>query len=302
MSAKTGRIVVKYFLKKFCKKQWPISSLLNNDQVEFCPEMTIGMPQPGNRVKIITPEYVGTDVHHSLYLPIDWQPNKKYPVMVEYTGNYDPFSGSTGKVQDAHLGYGLCGLKGWIWVILPFIEKDHKQNAVKWWGAKEATIEYCKVNVPRICEDFNGDIKNVFICGFSRGAIAVNYIGLADDEISALWRGFIAHDHYDGVKEDWPYPGADRSSALKRLKRLQGRSQLICANKNSFARQTRKYLTHYQHLGKFSFIDIPISKLFKIPNDYFISPHTDLWMCKDSKYRKLIRQWLALSCNKAVGR
>ena len=44
-------------------------------------------------------------------------------------------------------------------------------------------------------------LRAVILCGFSRGAIGVNYIGLHDDQIAALWAGFITHDHYDGVLE-----------------------------------------------------------------------------------------------------
>ena len=40
--------------------------------------MTDGTPAPGRRVRQIAPEYRGTDVHHALYLPIDWQPGRKY--------------------------------------------------------------------------------------------------------------------------------------------------------------------------------------------------------------------------------
>jgi hypothetical protein len=43
----------------------------------------------------------------------------------------------------------------------------------------------------------------VFIAGFSRGAIACNFIGLRDDEIASLWCGFVVHSHYEGVR-DWP--------------------------------------------------------------------------------------------------
>jgi len=64
------------------------------------------------------------------------------------------------------------------------------------------------------------------LCGFSRGAIACNFIGLHDDEIAGLWCGFIAYSHYDGVKR-WGFPGSDRESALRRLRRLGERPQLV---------------------------------------------------------------------------
>jgi hypothetical protein len=75
----------------------------------------------------------------------------------------------------------------------------------------------------------------VFICGFSRGAIAASYIGLADDEIAALWKGMITHDHFDGDHK-WNYPESDQKSALVRLARLKGRPVLACGIDTDFLR------------------------------------------------------------------
>ena len=84
---------------------------------------------------------------------------------------------------------------------MPFVDKKNGRNATTWWGDVRATVGYCKATVLRTCEEFGGDPSNVFIAGFSRGAIACNYIGLHDDEIASLWRGFICHSHYDGVRK-----------------------------------------------------------------------------------------------------
>ena len=253
------------------------------------PAMTDEEPAPGRRVRQTAPEYEGTDVHHSLYLPTDWTPDTKHPVLVEYTGNRAPTLGSTGRARDANLGFGLTGGRRFIWVVMPYVEKGRGRNALNWWGDKQATIDYCTTNLPRICAQFRGDMENLFVCGFSRGAIAVNYIGLADDDIAALWKGFIAHDHYDGVRL-WGYEGADKAAALVRLQRLGGRPQLICQNGST--RTTQDYLAAYTHLGRFTFLDVPVATLFEIPHGKMIHPHTDLWMCKDSPYRQRARQWL----------
>ena len=165
------------------------------------PMMTDEQPAAGKRVRQVAPEYEGTEVYHSLYLPVDWKPGGKYPVIVEYTGNKFPPGKGSGEVKDANLGYGMSGGRGFIWVVMPYVEKGGTMNAVTWWGDKQATVEYCKVNLPRICEQFGGDPENVFICGFSRGAIGASYIGLADDEIAALWKGMFTHDHFDGQKK-----------------------------------------------------------------------------------------------------
>lgn len=250
------------------------------------PVMTDDEPGPGKRVRQVSPEYEGTEVHHALYLPINWQPGGRYPVIVEYTGNKHAVSGSTGEVKDANLGYGISGGRGFIWVTMPCVDEERQMNAVTWWGDRKATIDYCKVNLPRICTQFGGDPSNLFICGFSRGAIAASYIGLADDEISSFWKGLFTHDHFDGQFENWGYPEADRASALKRLARLKGRPVLVCGTGTD-------YLQENLGLARFTFLNVPVAELFEIPEGKVIHPHTDLWMHKESKYREQAREWLA---------
>ena len=253
------------------------------------PVMTTGEPGPGKRVRQVAPEYQGTDVYHALYLPVDWKPGGKYPVIVEYTGNKWPPCKSTGEVKDANLGYGMSGGKGFIWVSMPYIEKGRKKNAVTWWGDKQATVDYCKVNLPRICKEFGGDADNLFICGFSRGAIASSYIGLADDEIALLWKGMFTHDHFDGERK-WGYADSDRESALKRLARLKGRPVLICGRNAEGVRES--FLKDHLDLARFSFLNVPTTKIFKIPEGEVIHPHTDLWMHRSSEFRQQARAWL----------
>ena len=278
---------------------WPAISKSDKSDLQL-PELENGLAVPGKRVAIIPPEYEGTGVHHLLYLPPDWDPDwrknkRSWPVIVEYTGNRFPASGSTGEVEGAALGYGLSGGK-FIWVVLPFVAQDHQHNEVTWWGDEQATVEYAKKNVPRICKEFGGDSSRVFLCGFSRGAIAVNYIGLFDDEIARLWCGFISHDHYDGVREwrgtAWGFPLADyRISAIQRLKRLNGRPVLIC--QNGVTQKVNEYLEDYKDLAKFTFIDVPIKKIFpQIPNALMIHPHTDRWMFVDSEERQQVWNWM----------
>ena len=246
--------------------------------------MTEDAPWPGKRVRQVSPEYQGTEVYHTLYLPTEWQEGKRYPVLVEYTGNKFPACGSTGEVKGANLGYGLSGGKGFIWVSMPYIQKGRKENTVTWWGDRQATIDYCKDNLPRICDEFGGDPENLFICGFSRGAIACSYIGLADDEIASFWKGMITHDHFDGQKK-WGYPQSDRACALERLARLKGRPVLVCGNAND-------YLKKYPELGNFTFLPVPVAKIFDIPDGLVIHPHTDLWAHRESPTRQRARVWL----------
>lgn len=253
------------------------------------PKMISGSPAAGRRVRQVAPEFVGTEVYHSLYLPTDWKPNGRYPVIVEYTGNRFPTSGSTGEVKDANLGFGLSGGTRCIWIVMPYIAKNLRQNETQWWGDIKATTDYCKTNLPRICDQFGGDRENVILCGFSRGAIATSYIGLADDDIAKLWKGFFAHDHFDGERK-WNYDHSDRASALRRLKRLNGRPVLISDTNASNVR--KNFLGQHLELAKFTFLDVPTDKIFRIPEGPFVHPHMDLWMHRDSEYCKRARAWL----------
>ena len=253
------------------------------------PMMTKSAPSPGKRVRQVALEYNGTQAYHSLYLPTDWQRGKSFPVLIEYTGNKFVPSGSTGEVKDANLGYGLSGGKGFIWVTMPYIQKGKKENALIWWGDRQATIDYCKVNLPRICADFGGDTNNLFICGFSRGAIACSYIGLADDEIASFWKGMITHDHFDGQRE-WEYQASDRESALRRINRLNSRPALICGDENSF-------LKDHTDLADFTFLPVPVNDIFSIPEGEVLHPHTDLWAHRESSTRQKARAWLKQKVN-----
>jgi hypothetical protein len=243
--------------------------------------MEDGLPEPGKRVKLVAIEYKESQIYHSLYLPTDWRQGKKFPVIVEYTGN-GPYRNKygdaySGKVEDCSLGYGISGGEGFIWVCLPYISKDHKHNERHWWGDLEATVDYCKTVIPRILKEYGGDPSAVFFADFSRGSIACNFIGLYDDEIAAIWRGFICHSHYDGVRK-WNYQGSDRNSAAVRLKRLNSRPQFI-SQEGSVAK-TRQYLETAYPKGNFTFQVIPYRN------------HTDSWILRDIPERKVIRNWV----------
>jgi len=247
------------------------------------PPMLVGTaPAAGKRVRLSLPDYAGTDVHHALYLPGDWQPGKQYPVLVEYAGN-GPYSNrfgdvSTGKVEDCLLGYGISGGEGYLWLTLPCVSEDGQTNQRQWWGSVEKTVDYCKRVVPEICAEFGGDSDAIFLTGFSRGAIACNFIGLHDDEIATLWRGFICHSHYDGVKK-WGYENSDRASAAGRLSRLAGRPQFISQERSIDA--TRDYLAGAAPDGDFTFVPLPYRN------------HTANWLYRDIPERRKLREWLA---------
>lgn len=249
------------------------------------PPVTNDAPAPGRRVRQVNKGYAGSGVHHVLYLPTDWEKGKKYPVIVEYAGNQ--WETSPGTVEGSNLGYGISGGKRVIWVCLPFVDARNRTNATLWWGDVEATVGYCKKTVHRICAEYGGDPAAVFLAGFSRGAIAGTYIGLHDDAIAALWRGFICHSHYDGVRP-WPYAGSDRESAAARLKRLGKRPQFISDENDVNA--TKRYLLEVCPGGNFTFQALPFTN------------HTDTWVLRDIPERAALRQWFSHVLNENRGK
>jgi len=188
-------------------------------------------PAAGKRVRATTTGWEATAVHHTLYLPEDWKPQSTHlPVIVEYAGNggYANRLGDTsdGSVEGCMLGYGLSAGQGFLWITLPFVESHDgkKRNATKWWGDVAETKRYCLATVRDVCRRFGGDPQRVVLAGFSRGAIACNYLGLHDDEIAQLWCGFFAHSHYEGVLK---HPASDESAWPQRLRRLGTRPLFI---------------------------------------------------------------------------
>jgi hypothetical protein len=261
------------------------------------PPLTEQGPQPGKRASVIAPEYAGTKVRHLIVLPDDWTSDwkargKSWPVIAEYTGNFYPTSGSTGEVEGAALGYGMARGKA-IWVVLPYVAKDHQKNEITWWGDIDATVGYAKTNIPRICAEFGGDAKRVVLCGFSRGAIGVSFLGLHDDDVSKLWCGLWAHDHFDGVKAwtaPWGAPLARyREEAAVRLRRLQGRPVLI--SQAYPGNQTRDFVEPLASKNV-DYLTIDMGALYgKFPNDAVKHPHNDRWPLRECAPTSVVRAW-----------
>jgi len=253
------------------------------------PQMTAVEPAAGVRVRQTTPGWEKTEVYHALYLPRDWKPGGRYPVIVEWAGNGDYRNSygdvSTGRVEDSRLGFGLAGGDRCIWVCAPYLNTAGTANVIKWWGDPpendpEPTLRYVRATVGYVCEKFGGDDSRVVLAGFSRGAIAANFLGLHDDETAGLWRAFVCYSQYDGVRS-WPYPGSDRASALVRLRRLAGRPQFICGEATN-ADDTGRYLhdTGAMELGAFTVVCTGFRN------------HNDAWILRPSECRTQLREWL----------
>jgi hypothetical protein len=247
------------------------------------PPMTAERPAAGRRVRETTPGWEGTSVYHALYLPRNWSAGASYPVLFEYAGNggfHDAFGDSCeGTVEGCHLGYGLSAGVDYIWVALPFVQSGGAQmsNTRFWWGDPSETVRYCLDTVRHVCAAYGGDPRRLVLCGFSRGSIACNYIGLRDDTIAPLWLAFLCHSHYDGV-DRWPYADSDSASAADRLRRLDGRPQFI-SSEGSTAR-TRCFLEDTGVRARFTFVDFPFCN------------HTDAWALRDCALRAEARAWL----------
>lgn len=246
------------------------------------PAVRSGDPQPGARVWQKNPGYEDGEVAHAMYLPTDWKQGGRYPVIFEYpgNGNYQNALGdrSDGGVEDCRMGFGLSGGEGMIWVSLPFVDPKSRSHARIWWGDPDETARYCRQTVARVCSEYGGDPRRLILTGFSRGAIACNYIGLRDDETARLWRAFVIHSHYDGVRR-WPHPDSDSESAQHRLRRLGNRPQFISHEESTQATET--YLKTACPQCSFTFLSLPY------PN------HSSSWMLKDLPARATVRKWLA---------
>jgi len=254
------------------------------------PEMTTGAPEPGKRVRFTTPGWEATDVYGALYLPVDWKPNGHFPVIVEWAGNGDFHNSfgdvSTGRVEGSRLGYGMSGGDQCIWVCVPYLNHAGTANVIKWWGDPpaydpEPTLAYCRATVRQVCEKFGGNPQRVVLAGFSRGAIAGNFLGLHDDETARLWCGFVCYSHYDGVRTNWPYPGADLASAQTRLARLKGRPQFICGE-GANAAETERYLRDTGSWDKGTFTIVATG----------FRNHNDAWVLRPCEARTRVREWL----------
>ncbi len=186
------------------------------------PAVEDAAPAPGKRVRYRLPGDETSGIYSVLNLPEDWQSGKKYPVIVEYPGNimYAPVCYSTGRPDQCVIGYGITKGKGAICLGMPFLDRTTNTIAENAWGNADDTADYLMRMVAEVCDKFGGDRDNLLLTGFSRGAIATGYIGLRNDDIAKLWKGFHACQHSDG--SNWN--GATLASAIERAARFQGKA------------------------------------------------------------------------------
>lgn len=184
------------------------------------PAVEDATPAPGKRVRYKLPGDKKSRIYCILNLPADWQRGKKYPVIVEYPGNvfFAPACYSTGLPEQCVIGYGMTKGRGAICLGMPFVDRTRGGIAENGWGNLEDTSDYVMRAVAEVCDHFGGDRENVILTGFSRGAIACGYIGLRNDKIAALWKGFHACQHFDGAN----WNGSTMTGAIERAARFKG--------------------------------------------------------------------------------
>jgi len=209
-------IQIKHLICSGVAKNW----IMPSKRMEVA-NMEIGTFGAGKRTRFQLAENAGTQIYSALYLPKTWNRNKKYPVIVEFPGNlyYTGSVHSTGRPEQCTIGYGMSKNEEVIWVSVPFVDYNLKKNIEDGWGNADNTVDYTLKMVNEIVSKFGGDKDNIVLTGFSRGAIACGYIGLRNDTIAALWKGFHVCQHYDG--DGWH--GASMVGAKERAKRIKNR-------------------------------------------------------------------------------
>ena len=208
-----------------------------------------------------------------------------------------------GSVETSSLGYGIS-LGRYIVLDLPYVSANRKYNEGIWWGDIGATVAYAKRAVPAVLAEYGGNSSQVLLSGFSRGAIAVSFIGLYDDEIAKLWTAFFPHVHMDGMIE-WvgQYWGSPfewyRQAAISRLSRLKGRPLLTCQNIDL----TWNLTFPMQYLPKpydWTLLHIDIYDIFgPVPNSVIVHTHTDKWflVCGNCSAGQQFQTWLNRALN-----
>lgn len=178
-----------------------------NRGYKYVIPMTTDTPAIGKRVKVNLGGW-NAAVYHSLYLPINYNTGKTWPVIIELPGNItastEPWR--SGLPLDYFMGYGLSSGKDFIWVVAPFINTDKSAMAPTWWGdgsspatqAVTSTQDYWDAILADLATNYHADLSKVILLGYSRGAIALNYIGCSSDVYASKWISWMGHSHWDG--------------------------------------------------------------------------------------------------------
>jgi predicted outer membrane repeat protein len=282
----------------------------------FIPDLSDERPAPGKRVRLKFPEYLNTEVYHSLYLPPDWNPDERIPVMVNFPGN-GPFasrfaSRSGGFPESSPLGFGLSEGK-FIDLGLPYIAIDSTIQQGGWWGDVKQTITYCIRAVRQICEEYGGDPSAVILTGFSRSAVGSGFIGRHTKEINDIWLAFFNYDGFDHPvyleKNNYRYginsfnydPKDNKGTGSDtRFERIRGRAHLVI-NHGKADDIEKVYL---KRVGSGMDYIYELAKKYKYPVEFhgdIYRNHNATWVLRNTKMRKKSRDWLQNVLGKKPG-
>jgi len=256
------------------------------------PPLTTGEPAPGRWVKQTLPSHTGTAAYHCVYLPEDWRPGKKFPLLVGFPGN-GPFRSrfgdrSGGMPEDNPMGIGVSGGRGFVVLGLGYLDaRKNLQPTGNWWGDVQATLAYTKEAVRFAVEHYGADPARVVLFGFSRSAVGASFIGLHDDTIAPLWRAILCYDGWEAqadMARNWYRHGQssfnydpadfDGTGVARRFQRLAGRPLFILGGRG--AAETLNATLHW-----------PVELLAKPHRNHHVS-----WALRDTPERAAVRAWL----------
>ena len=267
----------------------PLSSFTERNDLHtimrdsFEPTLSTGEPQPGHWVKQTLPSLAGTAAYHCVYLPHDWEPGRKYPLIVVFPGNgpfVSRFGDRSGGLPEHNLfGVGLTGGNGYIVLGLGYLDsRKNLQPTGSWWGDVQATISYTQEAVRFVGEQYGADLSRIVLLGFSRSAFGASFIGLHDDKIAPLWSGILCYDGWESQADmarnlyrhdqsSYNYDPDDfgGSGVAQRFQRLAGRPLFFVGgrgdivNLNARTRWPIEFFpkTHRNHNVSWAFRDTP---------------------------------------------
>lgn len=267
--------------------KWPVRDV-------FVPPIVPGEARPGFRVKQKTPKFMGTGLYHILYLPVDYEPGKKYPVIFEYAGNNN--RDCLGTMEGAHLDFGLTRGRGFIQVNMPYADSWGAAYCHRWWGNSEVTSEYLRSTVDFVVDTYGGDPDKLVMSGFSRGGAAATFFGLYDDDLARRWKAFFCHDGWEctcpftvlGAKDEEDC----RKTMAERFARLKGRPLLYTHNKPGADETIKSLMSPFQGTEGLETYQLSISSNFPLPNTHFPQSHTDRnfhYLYRDTYFA---REWI----------
>ncbi len=256
------------------------------------PPLTTGEPAPGRWVRQTLPSRAGTAAYHCVYLPTDWRPGEKYPLLVGFPGN-GPFRSrfgdrSGGMPEDNPMGIGVSGGRGFVVLGLGYLDaRKNLQPTGNWWGDVQATIAYTKEAVRFAGEHYGADPARVVLFGFSRSAVGASFIGLHDDTIAPLWRAILCYDGWEAqadMARNWYRHGQssfnydpadfDGTGVTRRFQRLASRPLFILGGRGAV--ETLNATLRW-----------PVELLAKSHRNHHVS-----WALRDTPERAQVRAWL----------